>query len=66
MFDWLQRSGNIEDLEMYGTFNCGIGMTLCVAAGDVDRALEILAAQGETASVIGEVRHGDRGVVFAG
>jgi phosphoribosylformylglycinamidine cyclo-ligase len=65
VFDWLQKAGNIEPAEMYATFNCGIGMTICVAAGDADRALAILAAQGETASVIGELRTGDRGVVIA-
>jgi phosphoribosylformylglycinamidine cyclo-ligase len=66
VFDWLQAAGRIEDAEMYRTFNCGLGMTLCVAPGDADRALAILAAQGETASVIGEVRRGDRGVVVTG
>jgi phosphoribosylformylglycinamidine cyclo-ligase len=66
VFDWLQAAGRIEDAEMYRTFNCGLGMTLCVAPGDADRALAILAAHGETASVIGEVRRGDRGVVVTG
>ena len=65
VFDWLQKAGDIEAAEMYATFNCGIGMTVCVAAADAGRALEILAAQGETASVIGELRTGDRGVVIA-
>src|SRR5262245_36472866 len=51
VFDWLQAAGRIEDAEMYRTFNCGLGMTLCVAPGDADRALAILAAHGETASV---------------
>jgi phosphoribosylformylglycinamidine cyclo-ligase len=50
---------------MYRTFNCGLGMTVCVAQADVERALAILAAAGETVTVIGEVRRGDQGVVFA-
>jgi phosphoribosylformylglycinamidine cyclo-ligase len=66
VFDWLQAAGRIEDAEMYRTFNCGLGMTLCVASASVDRALAILAAHGESASVVGEVRPGDRGVVIAG
>ncbi len=66
VFDWLQAAGRIEDAEMYRTFNCGLGMTLCVAPASVDRALTILAAHGESASVVGEVRPGDRGVVIAG
>jgi phosphoribosylformylglycinamidine cyclo-ligase len=64
VFDWLQRAGNIDQAEMYRTFNCGIGMTICVAAGDATRAIEILAAHGEKASLIGEVRSGDRGIII--
>jgi phosphoribosylformylglycinamidine cyclo-ligase len=66
VFDWLQAAGRIEDAEMYRTFNCGLGMTLCVAPGDVDRALATLTTHGESARVVGEVRRGDRGVVIAG
>ena len=64
MFDWLQRTGGIEEAEMYRTFNCGLGMTVCVAAGDADRAVAVLTAQGEAATLIGEVASGDRGVVI--
>ena len=34
IFDWLQRNGNVAEAEMLRTFNCGIGMVVCVAAGD--------------------------------
>jgi phosphoribosylformylglycinamidine cyclo-ligase len=46
---------------MHRTFNCGIGMVAIVPNDKVQLALEILAAQGEQASLIGEVRagHGD-------
>jgi phosphoribosylformylglycinamidine cyclo-ligase len=64
VFDWLQRAGNIERDEMYRTFNCGLGMTLCVAAGDAERAMEILRASGEVPALVGEVRRGGRGVVI--
>jgi phosphoribosylformylglycinamidine cyclo-ligase len=64
VFDWLQRAGNIERDEMYRTFNCGLGMTLCVAAADADRAMEILRASGEQPVLVGEVRSGGRGVVI--
>ena len=64
VFDWLQRAGNVEREEMHRTFNCGLGMTVCVAAADVDRALGILRERGETATLVGEVRRGDRGVVI--
>jgi len=61
VFSWLQQTGNIADAEMYRTFNCGIGMTVCVAKEQVDAALNHLRAQGETANVIGEVRAGTPG-----
>jgi len=64
VFDWLQRAGNIERDEMYRTFNCGLGMTLCVAATDADKAMEILRASGEQPVLVGEVRRGGRGVVI--
>jgi phosphoribosylformylglycinamidine cyclo-ligase len=55
VFDWLQAQGNIEPREMYRTFNCGIGMVLCVAETTVEEALALLAGQGETAHVIGRI-----------
>jgi phosphoribosylformylglycinamidine cyclo-ligase len=64
IFDWLQRAGNIERDEMYRTFNCGLGMTLCVAATDADKAMGILRASGEQPVLVGEVRNGGRGVVI--
>jgi phosphoribosylformylglycinamidine cyclo-ligase len=64
VFDWLQRAGNIERDELYRTFNCGLGMTVCVAATDADRAMDILRRHGEQPMLVGEVRRGGRGVVI--
>lgn len=64
VFDWLQTSGNVGDDEMYRVFNCGIGMTVHVAAPDADRAIALLRGAGQEALVIGEVRSGTRGVVI--
>ncbi len=65
VFDWLQSAGRVADEEMYRVFNCGIGMTVQVAAGDADRAISILNQAGQHALVIGEIRSGTRGVVIA-
>ena len=65
IFEWLQQQGKIADAEMYRVFNCGIGMTVQVAASDAQRAVGILSAAGQEALVIGEVRTGTRGVVIA-
>jgi phosphoribosylformylglycinamidine cyclo-ligase len=66
VFDWLQHACNIPSDEMYRTFNCGIGMTVCVAAEHADRALKVLREHGEQPAVIGEVRRGDGGVIIRG
>jgi phosphoribosylformylglycinamidine cyclo-ligase len=65
VFDWLARTGNIADAEMYRTFNCGIGMVVIVPANALAAALQLLAAQGETAWHIGDVQRGSGGVVIA-
>jgi phosphoribosylformylglycinamidine cyclo-ligase len=64
IFDWLQSTGAIPDEEMQRTFNCGIGMTVCVPASHTDAALATLRGAGADAMVVGEVRSGSRGVVI--
>jgi phosphoribosylformylglycinamidine cyclo-ligase len=64
IFEWLQSAGRVPDEEMYRVFNCGIGMTVHVAPGDADRAIELLRGAGQEALVIGEVKSGSRGVVI--
>ncbi len=55
VFAWLQDQGNVETAEMYRTFNCGVGMVICVPAIQVEPCLGLLQAQGETAWVLGNV-----------
>jgi phosphoribosylformylglycinamidine cyclo-ligase len=64
VFDWLQRTARIDSAEMYRTFNCGIGMIAIVSKQHAQTALDLLNARGETATIIGEVRQGGRGVVI--
>jgi phosphoribosylformylglycinamidine cyclo-ligase len=40
---------------MYRTFNCGLGMIVCVAAADADKAVSLLADAGEKAVVVGQI-----------
>lgn len=42
IFDWLQEKGNIEDMEMYRTFNNGLGMVLILDESNADKAIAIL------------------------
>lgn len=55
IFDWLQQQGNITDTEMYRTFNCGIGMVICIPADQTNQALNLLTELGETAWHIGNI-----------
>ncbi|EMR12834.1 Phosphoribosylformylglycinamidine cyclo-ligase [Methylophaga lonarensis MPL] len=60
VFDWLQAQGNVEDFEMYRTFNNGIGMVVCVDAALADEAIQILTAMGEKAHRIGDIQSSDQ------
>ena len=55
LFRWLQERGNVAAGEMHRVFNCGIGMALVVAPGDVDRATTLLRSAGETVYRIGAI-----------
>ncbi len=55
IFEWLKTNGNVAQQEMYRTFNCGIGMVLCVAPEFAAQTVEILNKEGEAAFRIGEI-----------
>jgi phosphoribosylformylglycinamidine cyclo-ligase len=55
IFRWLQRQGNIANHELLRTFNCGVGMVVCVAQADAKRALQLLGEAGETAWRLGHI-----------
>lgn len=55
VFDWLQETGNIEDKEMYRTFNNGIGMVLMLDKNVADKAIEILNKHNIKALRIGQI-----------
>jgi len=56
IFNWLKEQGNIDDLEMMRTFNCGVGMILVIAERDEEAVIDLLHATGEQPFVIGEIR----------
>ncbi len=62
IFDLIQKVGGISEHDMFNTFNMGVGMCVVVAKENVDKALEILRANGEEAYVIGEIVKSDSGV----
>ena len=64
IFDLLAKTGNIPERDMYNTYNMGVGMSVVVPAEQVDQALEILTAHGETAYVIGKIIESDEKVIL--
>ena len=55
VFNWLQQNGNVAHEEMHRTFNCGVGMVICVAQSDVSAAVEQLKLAGHEAWKIGQI-----------
>jgi phosphoribosylformylglycinamidine cyclo-ligase len=58
VFQWLQRTGNVAEDEMFRVFNCGIGMVLVLSKDHVKQAAETLRAAGETVYEIGTIEKG--------
>lgn len=56
VFQWLRDHGNITDIEMLRTFNCGVGMIVIVAESDQKATIDTLTSQGEKPVVIGVVQ----------
>ena len=55
IFTWMQDKGNVATPEMYRTFNCGLGMIVCVADADYQVALDVLQQHNRGAAVIGRI-----------
>ncbi|MBE6942064.1 MAG: phosphoribosylformylglycinamidine cyclo-ligase [Ruminococcaceae bacterium] len=64
IFDLLAKTGNIPERDMYNTYNMGVGMSVVVPAEQVDEAISILTAKGETAYVIGKIIESDEQVIL--
>lgn len=64
IFELLEKWGNIENDEMYGTFNMGVGMLLFVAKEDVAGIVKMLEEMGEEVFQIGEIVEGSSKVVL--
>ncbi len=64
IFHLIQQTGKIPERDMYNTFNMGIGMVVAVPADRANKALNVLHENGEPASLIGEIKKGEHGVVI--
>jgi phosphoribosylformylglycinamidine cyclo-ligase len=64
VFDWLQKTGNVDAAEMRRTFNMGVGMVLVVPGEDLAPAIDSLNEAGESAWHLGEIIAGSGQVRF--
>ena len=55
IFHWLQEQGQLSSHELWRTFNCGIGMVLCIDPHHLQDTLDELQDLGETAFLIGDI-----------
>lgn len=56
----LEKRGNIERSEMYGTFNMGVGMVIVVDENHATKVLDLL----EDAYIVGEITEGEEKIVL--
>ena len=64
IFDLIAKEGNIEERDMFNTFNMGVGMSIVVSKDDEEKALEILKNAGEDAYVIGRIIKGEEKIII--
>ena len=64
IFDFIARSGNIPERDMYNTFNMGVGMSVTVPRDQADKALSVLQENGVDAYIMGEIVSGEEKVVL--
>lgn len=59
IFSYIQKCGNIEQMDMFSTYNMGVGLMMIVPETDAEAVVEALKAAGETAGVIGDIIEGE-------
>ncbi|MDR3691661.1 MAG: phosphoribosylformylglycinamidine cyclo-ligase [Fimbriimonas sp.] len=62
IFNLIQQSGNIPDVEMYRAFNMGIGMVIIADRFEAPGLVQRLNENGESAAIVGEVQPGSHEV----
>jgi phosphoribosylformylglycinamidine cyclo-ligase len=65
VFDWLAAQGAVAPLEMFNTFNMGIGFVVIVPAEQADRTIQWFEAQDLPAWAIGQVIAGSGELIFS-
>jgi phosphoribosylformylglycinamidine cyclo-ligase len=60
IFELIQKAGEIEEKEMYRTFNMGIGMVLVVEEDESSEIISELKSFGEKAQIIGKIETAEK------
>jgi phosphoribosylformylglycinamidine cyclo-ligase len=59
IFKFLQKYGNIDDKEMYKTFNMGMGMAIIVKENDLEKSLKVLKKHSKAnVKIVGKIEKG--------
>jgi phosphoribosylformylglycinamidine cyclo-ligase len=61
VFTLIQERGPVAKLEMYRTFNMGLGMVLVVSSERAEKIIAYLQDQGELAYLVGQVANSETG-----
>ena len=64
IFKYIQKIGNIEDTDMFNTFNMGVGMCIIVSKKDAEKTIEILSSCKEDAYIIGKIIENKEKIIF--
>ena len=64
IFNLIEKTGKIDNRDMFNTFNMGVGMSVVVDKNDADTAIASLKASGIDAYIIGEVVASEDGVII--
>lgn len=64
VFSLIQKNGNVAEMDMYNTFNMGIGMVIAVSAEISDSVVSYLNELGEKAYCIGDIKKGEEQIVI--
>ena len=64
IFELIEKTGKIDNRDMFNTFNMGVGMSIVVDKNDADKAISVLKDNGEDAYLLGEIVKSDSGVIL--
>ena len=64
IFNLIAKTGNIPERDMYNTYNMGVGMSVVVSAGDAQKAMDVLKANGQDCYLIGTIEQSDEKIVI--